>query len=337
MTPPSSDTAPPLLAALTAWSERQAMDWGLALISQGIPAVIDREEVSARQSEGASEKASAEPIEEVVNHRFHPPNPPHLGPSPQGVRRSRWCLRVEPDALERARAVVLEYRRENRRFAWHRTAIAARPLSWNPTAVPWVLVLCAIHALLPMALRSAGWVEASSVRQQGQWWRLFTATWLHADVAHLASNVGTGALTLGFAMGRYGPGTALCLSLVAGAAANIPGVLLRDPTARALGASGVVMAALGLLVGHAVVWWRISRYASKPVWISLGAGGFLFLTLGVNPVSDVLAHAGGFVGGILLGALAAWFRWGRFEKLWALAYAVLAVGPWLCAWVARGR
>ena len=334
MTPPSSDTAPPLLAALTAWSERQAMDWGLALISQGIPAVIDREEASVGPFDGTSERASEESIEGAVDQE---PNPPHPGPSSQSVRRDRWLLRVEPDVLERARAVVLEYRRENRRFAWHRTAIAARPLSWNPTAVPYVLVLCAIHALLPMALRSAGWVEASSVRQQGQWWRLFTATWLHADVAHLASNVGTGALTLGFAMGRYGPGTALCLSLVAGAAANIPGVLLRDPTARALGASGVVMAALGLLVGHAVVWWRISRYASKPVWISLGAGVFLFLTLGVNPVSDVLAHAGGFVGGILLGALAAWFRWGRFEKLWALAYAVLAVGPWLCAWVARGR
>ena len=334
MTPPSSDTAPPLLAALTAWSERQAMDWGLALISQGIPAVIDREEASVGPFDGTSERASEESIEGAVDQEPHSPNP---GPSSQSVRRDRWLLRVEPDVLERARAVVLEYRRENRRFAWHRTAIAARPLSWNPTAVPWVLVLCAIHALLPMAPRSAGWVEVSSVRQQGQWWRLFTGTWLHADVAHLASNVGTGALTLGFAMGRYGPGTALCLSLVAGAAANIPGVLLRDPTARALGASGVVMAALGLLVGHAVVWWRISRYASKPVWISLGAGVFLFLTLGINPVSDVLAHAGGFFGGILLGALAAWFRWGRFEKLWALAYAVLAVGPWLCAWVARGR
>ena len=334
MTPPSSDTAPPLLAALTAWSERQAMDWGLALISQGIPAVIDREEASVGPFDGTSERASEESIEGAVDQEPHSPNP---GPSSQSVRRDRWLLRVEPDVLERARAVVLEYRRENRRFAWHRTAIAARPLSWNPTAVPWVLVLCAIHALLPMALRSAGWLEVAALRQHGQWWRLFTATWLHADVAHLASNVGTGALTLGFAMGRYGPGTALCLSLVAGAAANIPGVLLRDPTARALGASGVVMAALGLLVGHAVVWWRISRYASKPVWISLGAGVFLFLTLGVNPVSDVLAHAGGFVGGILLGALAAWFRWGRFEKLWALAYAVLAVWPWLCAWVARGR
>lgn len=319
MTPRTSDPEPPALAALTAWSERQAMDWGLALMSQGIPAVIDREEAPARDSERSPECSLV------------------AADQSRGARTWVWRLRVESDALERARAVIREYRRENRRFAWHRAAIATRPLSWNPTALFWVLVLCALHALLPMALRSAGWVEASSVRQQGQWWRLFTGTWLHADVAHLASNVGTGALTLGFAMGRYGPGTALCLSLIAGAAANVPGVLLREPSARALGASGVVMAALGLLAGHAVVWWRISRHASKPVWISLGAGGFLFLSLGVNPASDVLAHAGGFVGGILLGALAAWFRWGRFEKVWASLYAVLALGPWLWAWIARGR
>ena len=326
------------MAALTARSERQAMDWGLALISQGIPAVIDREEVPARQFAGVPEMASERTSEGSIEGDVgHPPNSPHLSPSPQGVRRCRWLLRVEPDALDRARAVVLEYRRENRRFAWHRTAVAARSLSWNPLVLSWILVLIALHGLLPPALRSAGWVEVAAVRQQGQWWRLFTATWLHADEAHLASNVGTAFFTMGFAMGRYGPGTALCLSLVAGAVANVPGALLRDPGARALGASGVLMAALGLLVGHAVVWWRVSRHASKPVWISLGAGVFLFLSLAVNPVSDVLAHAGGFVGGILLGALAAWFRWGRFEKRWALVYAVLAAGPWLCAWAARGR
>lgn len=332
MTPaPAANPGPPALAALTAWSERQAMDWGLALISQGIPAVIEREEPPPGQSQEASERAFEAPIEGAPHPSSHP------GGRSAGGRRSAWRLRVEPEVLERARAVVLEYRRENRRFAWHRTAVAARPLSWNPTALSWILLLIALHGLLPLGLRSAGWVEVAAIRQHGQWWRLFTATWLHADAAHLASNVGTGFLTLGFAMGRYGPGTALCLSLMAGAAANIPGMLLREPTARALGASGVVMATLGLLAGHAVVWWRVSRHASKPVWISLGAGAFLFLSLGVNPASDVLAHAGGCVGGIVLGALAAWFRWGRFDKLWALAYAVLAVGPWLCAWAVRGR
>jgi membrane associated rhomboid family serine protease len=320
------------------------MDWGLVLISQGISALIERDEL-ADLSEPASDSgtASVEVLTDPARSRIvHELNPRFRRSQPS--RRSRstvWCLRVEPASIERARAVIDEYRRENPRFDWQRSAATSaasdRSLSWAPGVVAWALVLCLLHGLLPTVLRSAGWVEVAAVRQYGQWWRLFTATWLHADVAHLASNVGTGALTLGLAMGRYGPGTALSLSLLAGTAANIPGVLLREPTARALGASGVVMAALGLLAGHAVVWWRISRHASRPVWISLGAGGFLFLSLGVNPASDVLAHAGGFFGGILLGALAAWFRWGRYEKLWALAYVVLAVGPWLGAWAARGR
>jgi membrane associated rhomboid family serine protease len=344
MTPHPSDLDRLAPATLTAGSRRQAMDWGLVLISQGIPAVIEREEL-ADLSEPSSdpETASVELLTDPARSRIvHELNPRFRRSQPS--RRSRstvWCLRVEPASIERARAVIDEYRRENPRFDWQRSAATSaasdRSLSWAPGVVAWALVLCLLHGLLPTVLRSAGWVEVAAVRQYGQWWRLFTATWLHADVAHLASNVGTGALTLGLAMGRYGPGTALSLSLLAGTAANIPGVLLREPTARALGASGVVMAALGLLAGHAVVWWRISRHASRPVWISLGAGGFLFLSLGVNPASDVLAHAGGFFGGILLGALAAWFRWGRYEKLWALAYAVLTVGPWLCAWAARGR
>ena len=296
------------------------MDWGLVLISQGIPAVIEQE-------------ARPDPADP------EPQNPDRPGRSERGRPRA-WRLRVEPEVLERAREVIREYRHENRRFEWQRAAAAEagrdRSLSWDPAVLLWVLVLCLLHALLSPALRSAAWVDVGAVRQGGQWWRLFTATWLHADVAHLASKVGTGALTLGLAMRRQGPGTALCLSLLAGTAANVPGMLLRDPSSRALGASGVVMASLGLLAGHAVVWWRLSRYASKPVWISLGAAGFLFLSLGVDPASDVLAHVGGFVGGILLGALAAWFRWGRYEKLWALAFAMLALGPWLWPWLVPG-
>ena len=350
MMPQPLDPASPVPATLTAGSRRQAMDWGLVLISQGIPAVIERVEEEQEPCEPtgpSSEPASGlagDPADALrprvlrePGHRFRRSR---RSPPSRRSRATEWRLQVEPGSLERARVVIEEYRRENPRFDWQRSsAIAAADgsLSWAPGALAWVLVLCLFHAFLPAVLRSAGWVEVAAVRQQGQWWRLVTATWLHADVAHLASNVGTGALTLGFAMGRQGPGTALCLSLLAGTAANVPGMLLREPSARALGASGVVMATLGLLAGHAVVWWRLSRYASKPVWISLGAGGFLFLSLGVNPASDVLAHAGGFLAGILLGALAAWFRWGRFERLWAVAYAMLAVGPWLMAWAHRGR
>jgi len=350
MTPHPTDLDRPSSSTLIAGSRRQAMDWGLVLISQGIPAVIERVVEESDPEPSVASSSSSDPTSGVLGDSVDPLRAGvslEPGRRPHSLRRSRfsrrsrateWRLQVEPGSLERARAVIEEYRRENPRFDWQRSVTAAdRSLSWAPGALAWALVLCLLHGLLPPVLRSAGWVEVAAVRQEGQWWRLITATWLHADVAHLASNVGTGALTLGFAMGRYGPGTALSLSLLAGTAANVPGMLLRDPASRALGASGVVMAALGLLAGHAVVWWRLSRYASKPVWISLGAGAFLFLSLGVNPASDVLAHAGGFVAGILFGALAAWFRWGRFERLWALAYAVLAIGPWIMAWVHRAR
>ena len=42
MTPTPPDPGAPVPAWLTAGSRREAMDWGLVLISQGIPAVIER-------------------------------------------------------------------------------------------------------------------------------------------------------------------------------------------------------------------------------------------------------------------------------------------------------
>ena len=371
MTPTSPDPGAPVPAWLTAGSRREAMDWGLVLISQGIPAVIERVDpeeppippapsgpvdapdpgpsdsstVAEPSGVGSSEDSPSPQVDLPHRTGRRPscrsrsrPRPPRR--RPESSRAVAWHLRVEPHLVDRARAVLEAYRLEDRRFDWQQrtgAGVGTGSFSWSSGALPWVAALCVLHGMLPMALRSLGWIEGAAVRQQGQWWRLWTATWLHADVAHLASNVATGGLTLGLAMGRHGPGTALCLSLLAGAVANLPGVFLREPGSRALGASGVVMATLGLLAGHAVVWWRISRHASKPVGISLGAAGFLFLSLGVDPSSDVLAHLGGFVAGIVLGALAAWFRWGRLDTVWAWAYVVLALGPWLWAVVSSPR
>jgi membrane associated rhomboid family serine protease len=378
MTPTSPDSGLGAPAFLTAGSRREAMDWGLVLISQGIPAVIER----VQPDEPSDPPVSCDPVDlaepdlsgpagasescEVAlsdDGTPPPPSPPPIGPMrpsgrrpscrprhrarvprrrPESSRTVIWHLRVEPHLIDRARAVIEAYRLEDRRFDWARgagagTAMGTGAFSWSSGALVWAAVVCALHGLLPPALRSLGWIEVAAVRQQGQWWRLWTATWLHADVAHLVSNVATGGLTLGLAMGRHGPGTALCLSLLAGVLANLPGLFLRESASRALGASGVVMATLGLLAGHAVVWWRLSRHASRPVGISLGAAGFLFLSLGVDPSSDVLAHLGGFFAGIVLGAVAAWFRWGRFDKVWAWAYVVLALGPWAWAMVSAPR
>src|ERR1035437_10950698 len=86
----------------------------------------------------------------------------------------------------------------------------------------------------------------------GEWWRLFTATWLHADLAHLAMNMVFGFLFLGLVMGRYGPGVGLLAAYLAGVGGNLAAWLVYGENHRGLGASGVVMGALGLLTIQSV-------------------------------------------------------------------------------------
>jgi membrane associated rhomboid family serine protease len=280
-------------ALLATASERQAMDWGLVLASQGIEATIE-------QIPG-----------------------PGRG----------WGLRVAAADADRATQVVRLYRRENRRFAWRRELPGGTAIFHNGV-LAWVVVLVAVYLLQPFLLQS-GAFDTGAVRH-GAWWRAFTATWLHADVAHLAANTLAGGLTVGLAMGRFGPGTALFLTLLGGAAGNLFAMVARGGDYRGLGASGVVMAALGLLAGHAVTWWRVSRHATRPVISSIGAGIFLFLVVGVDPRADVLAHLGGFVSGLVLGAAASWLSWTRHDRWLGGAYAVLAAGTWILA-VLRGN
>jgi membrane associated rhomboid family serine protease len=126
---------------------------------------------------------------------------------------------------------------------------------------------------------------------------------LHADLAHLLANVTTGVLLFGLAMARFGPGCGLLAAYAAGAFGNLGGLLLYGRPYTGLGASGMVMGALGLLTFHSAAWWRTNPIAGRDLMRGGVAGLLLFLILGVNPESDLLAHVGGFLGGGLLGFL----------------------------------
>lgn len=156
--------------------------------------------------------------------------------------------------------------------------------------------------------------------QRGEWWRAFTALTLHVDAAHLALNLGSGAW-FGYLAGRQlAVGTAWVLIVLGAAMANLLEGLLGSPAHRAVGASTAVFAALGLIAAHS---WR-ERYALPQRWVRrwgplvagiillgwLGSGGGDISTP-FSPVdasggkTDLVAHAGGFVIGALLGAAAA--------------------------------
>jgi membrane associated rhomboid family serine protease len=186
-------------------------------------------------------------------------------------------------------------------------------LHWGGIFVAVLLSLLHQMSASRPALREA-WVMDSAAVRAGQWWRLFTAELLHADLAHLMANATSGILLFGLAMARFGPGLALLACFLAGAAGNIAGLALYTREYTGLGASGAVMGALGLLTFHTVAHWRKNPLAARDLIRGALAGVFLFLVLGVNPNSDVVAHLGGFVTGGMLGALLSFLPTAALEK-----------------------
>lgn len=213
-----------------------------------------------------------------------------------------WRLRVPDGSLPAARAVLAKYEAENRPRPWQRE-LYGTGFVFDWTSVGWAIVAIAFFVLADRFpwLRDQGFLDGAAVLQ-GQWWRLLTAVWLHADAAHLTMNLTFGIPLLGLAMGCYGSGCGFLASLGAGILGNAAALAVAGSAHRSLGASGMVLGALGLLTALGV-WW--DRHADRrPRWsvAALAGGLMLFVLLGAAPESDLLAHAGGFAAGLLLGA-----------------------------------
>jgi membrane associated rhomboid family serine protease len=133
-------------------------------------------------------------------------------------------------------------------------------------------------------------------------------------------------------MGRCGAGAALFGSLVGGVLGNVADLVFHSEAHRSLGASGVVMAALGILVlpgtrqtlGGAVSHWAIRAVCGASL---------LFVMIGLDPTSDVVAHAGGFAGGLLVGYVLSHFPAARVRSVRVSALLlVVTLTIWLGAW-----
>ena len=132
---------------------------------------------------------------------------------------------------------------------------------------------------------------------EGEWWRMFTGGFLHAGFIHLAFNMFLSWM-LGSQLERLlGPTSYLILyfgSLLSGAL----GVMLLDPLALTVGASGAVFGLMG-----ATVVYQLRRGVSP--W-SNGIGTLLIINLiftFARPNISVGGHLGGLLGGLLIGWL----------------------------------
>src|SRR4051812_22146807 len=157
-----------------------------------------------------------------------------------------WELLVPVAEYERALQSIRQYQHENRHWRWQRQVFKGG-LVFDWASLSWVILLVFFAWLdSPYDLKAKGILDSTAVAH-GQWWRIFTAIWLHADIGHLAANAALGFLLLGLTMGRFGTAIGLLASYLAGAIANAAECLLHDESRHSLGASGMVMACLGLL------------------------------------------------------------------------------------------
>jgi membrane associated rhomboid family serine protease len=213
----------------------------------------------------------------------------------------QWGLMLAGADGERAEQAVRLYEAENAPRPWQQPVLAGRVM-FDWAAVVWAIPLIAIHFLELRApeLREPALMHGTAV-SRGEWWRLVTATQLHADGGHLASNLTIGFLLVGLVLGRWGTATGLAAVLLAGVGGNTLNWLLQ-PEARSLGASGAVMGCLGLLAVTPRGAFGGPHRAWRGVAGSLAAAVMLFVLLGLDPRSDVVAHGGGFLTGLLLAA-----------------------------------
>jgi rhomboid protease GluP len=165
----------------------------------------------------------------------------------------------------------------------------------------------------------------------GEWWRLFTAVFLHADLGHFAMNGALGFFLLGLTMGNFGTGFGLLAAYLAGVGGNVATWLVYSEGHRSLGASGMVMGCVGLLASQAVFFRRTAGSLKFAIG-GITAGIMLFALLGLSPGSDVLAHFGGFTSGLALGGLlliAPRLRQNTIANIiTGLAFCALVVLPW---------
>ena len=176
----------------------------------------------------------------------------------------------------------------------------------------WVITLMAVFYWQGQDSRLVERAASSSVGLigRGEWWRPFTALFLHADLGHLVGNLASGIVFATLVAKMIGPLLGWALILGCGTLGNILTSRLTYPEPFiSLGASTAVFAALGILSGLGVAetlrdharlpWMRISApFLAGLVllgWLGGGSGG---------GNTDVLGHVFGFSSGLVAGVAA---------------------------------
>jgi rhomboid protease GluP len=254
-----------------------------------------------------------------------------------------FALFVAQDSAGAAREHIERYEAESAVTAPTPVALELRNHAWVVPALFAATPLIAGHCADTLSF-GGDWYGIgalhSSVQQSHEWWRLFTALTLHADVAHLLGNVGFGVFFGFVAAQLLGAGVAWASIIFSAALGNFLDSAFMPSGQSSIGASTAVFATLGIISAYT---WR-TRHDARVRWAQrsapLVAGIVLLALIGTGGENtDVLAHLAGFFSGGLFGAVfAKRWRWFLDSTLvqWSagVAASMALVGAW--AWALVG-
>lgn len=245
-------------------------------------------------------------------------------------------LLVAPSAASRAMAEIMAYEGENH----PRSKILLLPVHnvWI-TLLPIAIFMCILlwsetwDLGVRLTLKQEGLAHAGSIRG-GQWWRCVTALFLHADSAHLFSNLAALMLLAPFVARRLGSGLSWGLFMATGGLGNAINAWIQPVAHLSLGASTGVFGFIGVLAGQSA--WIEPGQRARTMLRTFGFGlGFLALLGAGDGQSrvDLGAHFFGLLVGLGLGmGLGYWEKWKLYSPAANKMVGGAALGIVTLAW-----
>jgi membrane associated rhomboid family serine protease len=230
-------------------------------------------------------------------------------------------LRVEPAAAPRVSEELREYAAEAE--VKPPPPLVSTSWSHHPAGmlhyIVWAAVLLLVFRQQSQVPSLADRYASSSVGliTDGEWWRPFTALFLHGDGGHIIGNLASGAVFGALVSKSIGPWKGWAMILLSGTVGNaITSAVTYPEPFRSLGASTAVFGALGILSGIGLV--ENFREELRMPWMRVIApllAGLILLGWlgGAAPGAgvDVFGHVFGFSAGVLLGAACRYFDSGN--------------------------